>query len=77
MPTGFLVNLGDGSLDAGDQLNTSTFSFTTDTVLGTGSITFSGSLGPRMRVNDYNMEGTYYEGTDGNVYFVPDVMPRR
>ena len=77
MPTGFLVSLGDGSLDSGDQLNTNATSFSTETVLGSGSITFSGRLGFRLNVTEYNMEGTYYEGTDGNVYFVPDVMPRR
>ncbi len=76
MPTGYLVNLGNSSLDSGDALDTSAFSFTTETVIGTGSISFSGRIG-RTEVSDYNLRGTYYEATDGNVYFVPDTFPRR
>lgn len=77
MPTGFLVNLGDGSLDSGDQLNNRPFSFSTSSELGSGSINFNGELFDRQWVNNYELSGTFYEGTDGNTYFVPDIMPRR
>jgi Ca2+-binding RTX toxin-like protein len=77
MPTGYLVNLGDGSLDTGDSLDTSPVSFTTADTLGGGSITFSGRIRWVGNVNDYNLNGTYYEATDGNVYFVPSSTIRR
>ncbi|MDF1802768.1 Hint domain-containing protein [Thalassovita sp.] len=76
MPTGYLVSLGDGSLDSGDVLNTSTVSFTTSSTIGSGSINFDGRIF-RSNVTDYTLNGTYYEATDGNVYFVPNSMPRR
>lgn len=77
MPTGYLVSLGDGSLDSGDSLVSSTYSFTTSEVLGSGSVSFDGELYRNYWVNNFNLTGTYYEGTDGNVYFVPDTFPRR
>lgn len=75
MPTGYLVSLGDSTLDTGDSLGTSTISFTTATTLGSGSISFDGDLFWYYPVTNYNLTGTYYEGTDGNVYFVPDTTP--
>ncbi|WP_319824249.1 Hint domain-containing protein [Thalassovita sp.] len=76
MPTGYLVNLGDSSLDTGDVLGTSAYSFTTATQIGSGSISFTGRIS-WTEVRDYNLNGTYYEATDGNVYFVPNSFPRR
>lgn len=77
MPTGYLVSLGDGSLDSGDALVSNTYSFTTSQVIGTGSVSFDGELFRNYWVNNYNLTGTYYEGTDGNVYFVPSTVPRQ
>ena len=77
MPTGYLISLGDGSLDSGDTLGTSAYSFSTASVIGTGSISFTGELYRHYNVSDYNLTGTYYEATDGNVYFVPSTFPRR
>ncbi|WP_264213193.1 Hint domain-containing protein [Leisingera thetidis] len=73
MPTGYLVNLGDGSLDAGDSISGNSSSFTTDSSLGTGEWTWSGYYtGNNNYYSNVTDTGTYYLGTDGNVYFVPD-----
>jgi Ca2+-binding RTX toxin-like protein len=77
MPTGYRITLGDGSLDTGDSLGTSPVSFTTATTLGSGDVTFTGRIGRIGEVQDYNLNGTYYEATDGNVYFVPSSTIRR
>ncbi|GAA6187460.1 Hint domain-containing protein [Litorivita sp. NS0012-18] len=76
MPTGYLVNLGDGSLDTGDVVNTSSTVFTTDQVLGTGTVTWVGRTSRFDRTTGTQTNtGTYYLGQDGNVYFVFDTQP--
>ncbi|OUD08734.1 hypothetical protein BVC71_12460 [Marivivens niveibacter] len=70
MPTGYLVNLGNTSLDTDDGVNSSSANFTTDRTLGAGSLqyTYNTSRGSRTET----VQGTYQLGTDGQVYFVPD-----
>lgn len=75
MPTGYLVTLGDGSLDPADVISISAVSFTTSSVIGAGTWTFSA-----IRISNGNTivrtrPGDYYEASDGNVYFVPDNPP--
>ncbi|WP_368186541.1 Hint domain-containing protein [Aestuariibius sp. HNIBRBA575] len=73
MPSGYLVNLGNGTLDAGDQIVGTQITFTTDQVLGTGSWTWSGVWdGDGNTYNNITDTGSYYLATDGSVYFVPD-----
>lgn len=72
---GYLVTLGDGGLDAGDVIDTAQSTFTSDTVIGTGTWTWTGS-GRRGTSTHANEPGDYVLGTDGNVYFVPDSLPR-
>ena len=77
MPTGYLVTLGDGSLDPGDIVGTSVFSFTSSQSIGAGSIQFTGELFRGYYVRDFTMNGTYTEASDGNIYFTPDYFPSR
>lgn len=72
MPQGYLVTLGDASLDSGDGISGGYTVFTTDTVLGSGSWTWSGWAGGVYYSNEVE-SGTYTLGTDGNVYFIPDL----
>ena len=72
MPTGYLVTLGDNSLDPGDGIGGGAFTFTTDTNLGAGQWTWSGSVGGTTYTNELE-PGVYYLATNGNVYFVPDL----
>lgn len=74
MPNGYLVTLGDSSLDAGDIISGSIVSFTTATDLGAGQWTWSGTYSGTTYTNELE-PGVYYEATDGNVYFVPDYGP--
>lgn len=74
MPQGYLVTLGDNSLDHGDVISGGNTTFTTDTVLGTGSWTWSGWIDDDYYTNEIET-GTYTLGTDGNVYFVSDFGP--
>lgn len=74
MPTGYLVNLGDGVLDAGDTIVAGATTFTTDQILGTGEWLFKGKIAG-TNYNNVVLTGTYYLGSDGNVYFVPDDQP--
>ncbi|MBS1303783.1 Hint domain-containing protein [Loktanella sp. SALINAS62] len=66
MPTGYLINLGDNRLNGGDSGATDTTTFTTDRIIGTGSVTVT-----RGGTNT-TITGTYYLGVEGRVYFVPD-----
>jgi Ca2+-binding RTX toxin-like protein len=73
MPTGYLVTLGNGSLDAGDAISGSGTSFTTSSTIGTGQWTWSGIYsGDGQPYSNVTDTGTYQLGTDGSVYFVPD-----
>ncbi|UWQ80638.1 Hint domain-containing protein [Leisingera sp. S132] len=74
MPSGYLVQLGDGSLDHGDTITSTYSSFTTDQNLGAGNWSWTGSHGGTPYTNEVE-PGVYYLATDGNVYFVPDFGP--
>lgn len=74
MPQGYLVTLGDGSLDPNDVIGGGLTTFITDTALGAGSWTWSGTAGGTSYFNEVE-PGSYYLSTDGNVYFVPDYGP--
>ncbi|WP_420859382.1 Hint domain-containing protein [Marivivens marinus] len=70
---GYLVTLGDGSLDNGDYISATQSNFTQDSIIGTGSWNWSGTWdGDGLFYSNINDTGTYYLGSDGNVYFVPD-----
>ncbi|MFD1159023.1 Hint domain-containing protein [Roseovarius aestuarii] len=75
MPTGYLVTLGDGSLDSGDVIGGGAISFTADgaypTGLGSGQWTWTGEAGGFPYTNELE-PGDYWLADDGNVYFVPD-----
>jgi len=79
MPIGYRVDLIDGSLDPGDFIYEPRLTFTTDTVIGAGEWTWSGTIGlpPPVVVTDYLESGVYYLATDGFVYFVPDAFVLR
>ncbi|WP_168193195.1 Hint domain-containing protein [Rhodophyticola sp. CCM32] len=72
MPSGYLVNLGtNNSLDALDSISGAYTSFTTATNIGVGEWMWSGTDDGDTYTNQQE-SGTFYEATDGNVYFVPD-----
>lgn len=75
MPTGYLVTLGDGNLDAGDVISGGAITFAADggypTGLGAGQWTWSGWAGGSPYTNELE-PGHYWLADDGNVYFVPD-----
>ena len=73
MATGYLVTLGDGSLDAGDSISGSQSTFNIDSTLGAGSWNWSGVWdGDGQFYSNIDDTGVYYLGDDGNVYFIPD-----
>ncbi|MEM9438486.1 MAG: Hint domain-containing protein, partial [Pseudomonadota bacterium] len=74
MPDGYLVQLGDGSLDAGDGIVDPLFTFETETVLGSGTWIWSGTWNGITFTNE-SEPGDYVLSTDGNIYFVPDFGP--
>lgn len=74
MPNGYLVSLGDSTLDNGDGISGSLITFTTDTVIGAGQWEWSGTWSGTTFTNEVE-PGTYYLGTDGNTYFVPSFGP--
>jgi len=74
MPLGYLVSLGDNSLNSGDTISGGAVSFTTDSVVGAGSWSWSGWVGGSYYSNELE-SGTYSLGTDGNVYFISDFGP--
>ncbi|CUH63856.1 Cyclolysin [Thalassovita autumnalis] len=74
MPSGYLVTLGDGSLDAGDVISGSLVTFTTDQTIGSGQWTWTGTYNGTPYTNEVE-PGTYYLATDGNVYFEPSFGP--
>lgn len=80
MPQGYIVQLGDGSLDAGDTIVGPYTTFTMDTDLGAGTWTWTGTVvddddddePPEIDYYVNEVEnGDYYLGADGNTYFVP------
>lgn len=73
MAVGYLVTLGDGTLDSGDGISANQSAFTSSDVIGTGSWTWSGQYqGDGQTYSNVTDTGTYHYGSDGNVYFVPD-----
>ncbi|MEO0664722.1 MAG: Hint domain-containing protein [Pseudomonadota bacterium] len=74
MPDGYLVQLGDNSLDEGDGIVGSLITFTTDQVLGDGNWEWSGTWSGSTFTNE-SEPGEYILASDGNVYFVPDFGP--
>lgn len=74
MPSGYLVQLGNGSLDQGDTITTSYAAFTADQTLGAGNWNWTGSHAGTPYTNEIE-PGVYYLATNGNVYFVPDYGP--
>ena len=73
MPTGYLVTLGDNSLDENDAISGSPTSFTEDSTIGAGSWIWTGVwTGDGNTYSNITDTGVYYTGTDGAVYFVPD-----
>ncbi|MEL6913310.1 MAG: Hint domain-containing protein [Pseudomonadota bacterium] len=74
MPEGYLVQLGDGVLGAGDGIVDPLTSFTTNVLLGPGTWEWSGTWNGST-FTDESEPGEYFLATDGNVYFVPDFGP--
>ena len=73
MPDGYLVQLGDGSLDSGDSISVTQTTFTTDSVIGAGEWAWSGTTNLfNIQFDNEVEQGQYELGTDGNVYFVLD-----
>jgi len=74
MAIGYLVTLGNGSLDANDYISASQSNFTqSGSAIGVGSWTWTGVYeADGVTYTDVTDTGTYYLGTDGNVYFIPD-----
>ncbi len=72
MAQGFLVWLGNAQLNGGDAIIGNRLTFNTATNLGTGKWTWSGSLTNGNSVTNQTANGTFYQGTDGNTYFVPN-----
>lgn len=70
MAIGYLVTLGNNALNAGDFIAASQSTFTSATTIGSGSWTWSGTFN-NAAVTNATGTGTYQQGTDGNVYFVP------
>lgn len=75
MPDGYLVSLGtNGALDDGDVISGALVTFTTDTILGSGSWSWTGTWNGQTFANT-NEPGSYHLATDGNVYFIPSFGP--
>ena len=72
MPLGFEVRLGNGLLGAGDAIVGERTGFNTQTNLGTGSWTWSGTNTSGVTVTNQVVNGSYFLATDGSVYFVPN-----
>lgn len=70
---GYLVTLGDTTLDSGDVIAGALINFVADSTLGTGSWTWSGVWdGNGQTYTNITDTGTYYQATNGSVYFIPD-----
>jgi Ca2+-binding RTX toxin-like protein len=73
MPNGYLVTLGDSSLDTNDFIDATQIFLTIASTIGTGGWNWTGVwAGNGSTYSNINDTGTYYEATDGNVYFIPD-----
>lgn len=74
MPNGYRVFLGNNALDPGDSISGGLVSFTTQSIIGAGQWTWSGTYNGQNFVNAQE-PGVYYLASDGFVYFVPDFGP--
>lgn len=75
MPQGYLVATGtNNSLDVIDSISGGLITFTTATTIGPGEWMWTGTWSGTPYTNEVE-PGVYYEGTDGNIYFVPDYGP--
>ena len=74
MPQGYLVQLGDMSLDAGDGIVFPLTDFLIQEDLGTGEWIWSGTWNGTTFTNEVE-PGQYYLATDGDIYFVPAFGP--
>ena len=75
MPLGFLVRLGtNAQLGAGDLIVGERTGFNTQTSLGNGSWTWSGTNTANATVTNQVVNGSYFLATDGSVYFVPNTQ---
>ncbi len=74
MPDGYLVQLGDTSLDPNDGIVDPLTTFTTDTIIGSGDWIWSGTWNGTTFTNA-SEPGTYHLATNGNVYFEPSYGP--
>lgn len=74
MPTGYLVTLGDATLDTNDVIGGGFITFTPDSGypsgLGAGDWIWSGTAGGISYTNELE-PGRYWLADDGGVYFVP------
>ncbi|TNF58573.1 MAG: type I secretion protein [Rhodobacteraceae bacterium] len=71
MPTGYRVFLGENTLlDPGDSIAGAWTTFTTAQTLGAGQWSFTG-IDNGVQYTNTLEPGTYFLGTDGFVYFVP------
>ncbi len=71
---GYLVTLGDGSLDNGDTIGGPLITFTETEILGSGTWVWSGTWNGNTYTNT-SEPGDYVLDAAGNVYFVPDYGP--
>ncbi len=75
MPVGYRVSLDEAILDVGDAVIGPQTYFETDTVLGTGSVTFVNFVFNGNPGASGTGTGTFILGTDGYVYFDPNFNP--
>ncbi len=75
MAQGYLVSLGNAQLNSGDGISGYLVTFNSQTNLGNGSWTWSGTTAGGGTVTNQTANGVYYLGTDGSVYFVPNAGP--
>lgn len=70
MSLGYLVNLNDRNLNSGDNISLTPTAVSVDTVIGTGTWTYSVFDGSTTTTN--TAAGNYVLDSSGNIYFVPD-----
>ncbi|SDE17392.1 Hint domain-containing protein [Ruegeria marina] len=75
MPSGYLVTLGvDQDLSLAASIGGALVNFTTAELIGSGEWAWSGTFGGTTYNNQLET-GQYFQATDGNLYFVPDLGP--
>ena len=71
MPQGYLVQLGNNTLNDGDRIVGPAVFFDSSSTIGPGDWSWSGQFNGDFDA-DQTDSGVYFLGTDNNVYFVPD-----